>query len=273
MNQYFDRLMVNIPSGYDKDAHEKPALQLTGTGNLAIDGDILYVSTSSATKTIDLHGESVSSLVSQFPSGITVTVLQDGMAELLMLPYQSQASALPATLSLPANALWFIIGAMARSKESRKRSLLSQVAQINVAQAMGRILDWWGATLDVERYAGEPDSLFAQRMVSLKFAPNVNNIAIENILSKLGYMAVVDDGEPGTFSVDVTLPTSVSSGFSYTLENIQDTLQIAKAGGILATVVLQGLLSDTVTATDALQTAVLQSGWTPGNFTVGEFTV
>lgn len=274
MNQYFDRFMVNIPSGYDKDAHETPALQLTGSGNVAMDGDILYVASGNEAATIDLHGESVASVVSQLPSGITATKLTDGMAELLLLPYQSASGTLPLTMSLPTNNLWFIVGAMARSKESRRRSLINQVAQINAAAATGRLLDWWGATLGVERFAGEPDSLFAQRIMAMKFSPNVNNVALENLFQTLGYRTQVTDTGNGEFSVNVTLPSSPPSGFFYTTSQLQSAMNLAKAAGVIASVILQGILGDTITVSDSLSYTLGSASWTVGSsITAGEFTV
>ena len=266
--------MVHVPSGYDKQSHETPSLALNGTGNVAIQGDRLYISTSSENVTIDLHNQKVSSIISQLPSGVTGTVIQDGMAELLMLPYQYDNAALPVTLEIATNALWFIIGAMARNLESRKRSLLNQVSQINLTNSTSRILDWWGATLGVERLSEEPDILYAQRINSLKFEPNVNNIAIENILEKLGYTTTVTDTSYGTFNVTVNLPTSPPNGFYYTTSQISDTISVIKAAGVLANIILQGTLSDTIHISDSVSSVTNQASWTVGSvITVGQFTV
>lgn len=272
MNAFFDRLMVNVPGGYDKLPHDAPSLTLNGNGNIAIQGDRMYVSTTTENVTIDLHELTVSGIVNQMPSGITATVSQDGMAELLLLPYQYTNATLPVTLTIPTNGLWYIVGAMARNLESRKRSLLNQVAQINLPNATTRILDWWGATLGVERLQGEPDILYAQRIQSLKFEPNVNNIAIENIFEKLGYQTSVVDTAYGEFQVNVNLPTSPPSGFYYTTSQLADTLAIIKAAGVQASIILQGQLKDTVQVSDSISSTLSNQQWTWDSFVWGEFS-
>lgn len=273
MNAFFDRLMVHIPNGYTTDAQPISSLMLTGIGNVTIEGDRLYVATSTQNATIDLHNQSVSQIVSQLPSGVTGTVIQNGMAELLMLPSQADSATLPVTLELPSNNLWFVVGAMARNLESRKRSLLNQVGQLNAAVAEGKLLDWWGATLGVERVPSEPDILYAQRIIGLKFEPNVNNLAMENFFAKLGYTTTVTDASYGSFDVDVTLPTSPASGFTYSLSDLQTALTILKAAGVAATIVLQGALTDTVKLSDSLSYTLNNTAWTVGNVTVGQFNV
>lgn len=263
--------MVHVPGGYDKLPQDVPSLALNGNGNIAIQGDRMYVSTAAENVTIDLHDQSVSGIVNQMPTGITATVAQDGMAELLLLPYQYSNATLPVTLTIPTNGVWYTVGAMARNLESRKRSLLNQVAQINLPNATTRILDWWGATLGVERLQGEPDILYAQRIQSLKFEPNVNNIAIENIFEKLGYQTSVVDTAYGEFQVNVNLPTSPPSGFYYTTSQLAETLVIIKAGGVQASIILQGQLKDTVQVSDSISTTLSNQQWTWGNFKWGQF--
>lgn len=272
MNAFFDRLMAHIPGGINKTSQEVPSLALSGTGNVAIEGDRLYVSTSTEAVTIDLHGQTVQQIISNLPSGITGTVLQNGMAELLLLPYEAASATLPVTLNIAQNGLWFIVGMMARMLESRKRSKLSQIGQLNLAQATGQILDWWGATLGVERLSGEPDLLYAQRIVAMKFSPNVNNIALENLFETLGYTTQVSDTGYGEFSVTVTLPNTPPNGFYYTTDQVQSALNLVKAAGVIATVILQGTLSDTVTITDSISATTNNSQWTYNNFTWGEFS-
>ena len=271
MNAFFDRLMANVPGGIDKTAQEVPSLTLSGTGSIAIQGDRLYVSTSAITTTIDLHGQTVSQIASNLPSGITGTVLQDGMAELLLLPNQADSTTSPVTLNIAQNGLWFVVGMMARMLESRKRSKLSQVGQLNLATATSRILDWWGASVGVERVTGEPDLLYAQRIIGLKFSPNVNNVSMEKFFQTLGYVTTVTDTDYGKFDVNVILPTTPPNGFFYTTDQIQASLSLIKAAGTIATVILQGTLSDTVTIADSISATLNPASWTWGNFVWGEF--
>jgi len=274
MNAFFDRLMVHVPSGYDKQSHEIPALELSGTGNIAIQGDWMYVSTSTQNVTIDLHNQKISSIVNQIPSGITATVLQDGMAELLLLPYQYDSATLPVTVNIASNGLWYIVGSMARTLESRKRSLRNQVAQINLSSAIGKLLDWWGITFGIERLQGEPDVLYAQRITSLKFEPNVNNIAIENILEQLGYQASVTDTGYGSFSVTIILPKKPPNSFYYSASLLADAITMIKAAAVFMSVTLEGSLQDTIHITDTISSTLNQVAWKVGDsLTIGQFTV
>ena len=263
--------MANVPGGIDKTSQEVPSLTLSGTGSVAIQGDRLYVSTSTTATTIDLHGQTVSQVASNLPSGITGTVLQDGMAELLLLPNQAESGSLPVTLDIAQNGLWFVVGMMARMLESRKRSKLSQVGQLNLATATSKILDWWGASVGVERVNGEPDLLYAQRIIGLKFSPNVNNVSMEKFFQTLGYTTSVTDTTYGKFDVNVTLPNTPPSGFFYSTDQIQSSLSLVKAAGTIATVILQGTLSDSVAVSDSVSATLSPSSWTWGNFVWGEF--
>ncbi len=256
MNDFFGRLFANIPGGIDQSTQEVPSLVLDGVGQVAIQGDTLFVTTGNVAQTIDLHASTVSKVASQMPSGITTTVLQNGMAELLLLPSTNGYVNLPVTLSIAQNPLWFLIGTEARMLESRRRSLNAQVAQLDERAATSRILDWWGATLGVERYTGEPDSLYAQRISEFKFQPNVNNIAIENVLATMGYTSTVTDTQPANFTVDITLPRSPPNGFYYTTSQLQDAVGILKAAGTIATIVLQSAIQDTIAIADSVTTAI-----------------
>ena len=256
MNDFFGRLFANIPGGIDQSTQEVPSLVLDGVGQVAIQGDTLFVTTGNVAQTIDLHASTVSKVASQMPSGITTTVLQNGMAELLLLPSTNGYVNLPVTLSIAQNPLWFLIGTEARMLESRRRSLNAQVAQLDERAATSRILDWWGATLGVERYTGEPDSLYAQRISEFKFQPNVNNIAIENVLATMGYTSTVTDTQPANFTVDITLPRSPPNGFYYTTSQLQDAVGILKAAGTIATIVLQSAIQDTIVVSDSVTTTI-----------------
>lgn len=260
MNEFVSRLFAHIPDGYSQDALLVPALSLGGSGSLSVVGDALYITTAGAAQTVDLHSQTVAQIAAQFPKSVTATVLQDGMAELLTVSQGASDTALPATLDLPSNPLWFIVGMMARMLESRKRSLQTQAAQINLQAATTRLLDWWGASVGVGRYTGEPDILYAQRIISLKFRPNVNNTALETFFSTLGYSTVLSDTAPGTFSVNVTLPTSAKNGFYYSTAQLADSLELLKAAGVIATVLLEGSAADTLVFSDSANSTVSDPG-------------
>lgn len=272
MNGYFDRLFTHLPAGMDRDPQSIPSLQITGSGSVLILDDHLYASTATENVTIDLHGITVSSVVSQLPSGMSGTVLQSGMAEMLALPDHVESIATPVTLTIPQNPLWFLVGMMARMLESRRRNMVNQVAQLNLQAATSKILDWWGAALGVERYQSEPDLLYAQRIQAIKFQPNVNGMALQTLFSKLGYQTQVTDTSPGEFSVTVNLPNAPPNGFYYSTTQVSDALGMVKAAGVIANVILQGILIDTVSVTDSVSVTVNPQAWTWGSFTWGQFT-
>lgn len=273
MNSYFDRLMVHIPNGYTKAANEVPALHLIGQGAVSIQGDHLYITSGSSSATIDLHGQSIENIVSHLPSGVTAAVLQNNMAELLMLPDGQTWAQLPVTLNIPSNPLWYAIGWMARTLESRRRSLQSQVAQINLAAATGRLLNWWGASVGVTRIPGEPDALYAQRIMAMRFQTNVNNYAMQNILASLGYQATVVDSGYGQINVTVDLPSAPPTGFTYSIDQVTYALQQIKAAGIIAQVVLNGTMQDTVGISDSISSAMQNYPWYVDGVVVGQFSV
>lgn len=260
--------MANIPGGIDKTAQEVPSLVLNGVGNVGIQGDTLYVSTGSQTAAIDLHGSTVMQVASQMPPGITANVEQDGMAELLMLPYQAQYMPIPVTLNIAQSPLWIIVGSMARMLEARRRSLQQQVKQLDIVSATSMLLDWWGATLGVERITGEPDLLYAQRIVGMKFRPNVNNIALQQFFQSLGYTTQVIDASPGVIDVYVNLPDKPPSGFYYTTDQLQQALYMVKAAGIIANFILEGNIQDNISVTDSNSPSIHDptqyryAGWT-----------
>lgn len=272
MNAYVQRLFAHIPPGYDLSTYEVPGLSVTGTGTLVIEGDTLYATSGSNAVSIDLHGSSVESIVNHLPDGMSGQVLQNGISELLQFPEGQSIANVPVILTIPQNPIWFIVGMMARMLESRKRSRESQVAQLNLKSSTGRILDWWGASVGVERYEGEPDILYAQRISEFKFHPNVNNVAIEKVLATLGYSTSVTDTGPNQFSVQVELPTSPPQGFAYSTAQIQDAVNLLKAAGTIATIVLQGKLEDLMNISDNLSAVTNSSVWTWGNMVWGQFS-
>lgn len=273
MNSFITRLFAHIPGGVNVDMQTTPSLVLSGTGSVTLAGDILYAVSGSTGASIDLHGQTVQQIASAFPSGITAVVQQSGMADLLSLPDDATNASVPVTLSIPTNPLWYVIGMMARMLESLRRSLQTQAAQIDLQAAATRLLDWWGASLGVGRYGGEPDTLYAQRMTALRARPVANNVALEQFLTSLGYGASVIDSAYGELTATLTVPSSAPSGYIYTLSQLQDMLDQAKAAGVLAIVFAQATLQDSTASTDSLSYTLNDAAWTVGNVNVGEFNV
>lgn len=243
-------MLAHLPATAGHDAQEVPALTLSGAAGMtaSLSDLTLYLSGTSAAA-IDLHGLSVQQVAGLVPPGITATVLRDGPAELLLWPGQAggaQAGPLPVTLSLATAPLWQLLAVFARSLESRRRTLQSAIAQINIRSAVGMWLDWWAASLGITRHAGEPDSLFAARLVGTTLEPRVNNVAIEQLFAALGYTVTAADTGPGQAGVDVTYPTNPPAGFVYSQAQIVAIVGQVKAVGVQAVVNFLSAFSDAI---------------------------
>ena len=206
-------------------------------------------------------------------TGAIPTTLLNGMCELLTLADGQTSATLPATLYLPTNQLYYLIGMEARNLQGRLDSLNAQAAQINLQAAVSRLLDWWGASLGLGRYQGEPDILYAQRLVGMRFRPTQNAYSIMRLFKTLGYSADVQTTGPGQFSVQITVPGSPPSGFVYTLAQMGDILKQVKSAGYQGTVVVQASLADSVAMTDSVSATLNSSTPTVGTSIIGQFTI
>jgi hypothetical protein len=277
-----------LPGGINKDAQPVPSLQILGTGHIAIEGEIFYLTVGNQTYTVDLHARSVAQLAQAIAdTGVTYfvsttdgsvlstaaqpTVLQNGIAGLLSLPNGATSAYLPTTLQIPSNPLYFIIGMMARMLESRRRSAQSQAAQVNLQAAFAAQLDWWGANLGLSRYQGEPDTLYSQRITAMRFRPVQNGIALEDLLATLGYTATITDSAYGSFLVNITIPQSPPQGFIYSLAQLQDVIDRTKAGAVYANVEAQATLADSMAVTDSVSAILNAAPPTWGTSVWGQF--
>ncbi len=251
MNDTFTRLLANVP-GVDKSANAVNSLALNGVGTVSLQNNMLYITSGSASKTIDLNGITVSQMVSQLPNGITVTLYQDGMAELLMLPYQATNATLPVTLEIATSPTWLVTETLARLFDANRQSLAEQSAQLNLPAAMSRILDWWGASMNVPRMAAEPDPYYVNRIIGLKFRANVNNMAIDQFFETLGYTSQTVDTAPSQFSTTVQMPLSKPTSFVADSTYFTPAINSLKAAGVIGTIILQYALSDALSTSESI---------------------
>lgn len=242
-----EQLRYALPQGMHLDPQWIDALILPGSGTISVQGSQWYVQLNGTLYTFDSVGQTVSDFAALLPGA---TVLQDGMAELLALPNEVPQLSLPVTLQLPTNPLWFWLGALARLFEGQYRQLSQTVAQMDPSIATGPLLDWWGATCNVQRYPNEPDTNYAQRIVAYRFRPNVSNGALANFFSQLGYGASVTDTAPGQFTITISYPLSITT-FRYTESQLVDILNALKAVGTTALVNFANTLTDSLLALDA----------------------
>lgn len=243
------RMLQNLPDGYGKDPHAISGITLDGTGYASIEGNTLWVSTPTSSTGISLGASTASNVASVMPSGVVATVLQNGASELLLM---DGPSTLPATVQIATSPLWMLLATLARMKENRRRSLLSQVAQLNVRIATGEWADWWGAAVGVDRLAGEPDPLYVLRLVGMTLEPNVNNVAMEQLLDSLGYSSSVTDTTPGTFQVSAAFPANPPYGYLYTQAQITEIIDRIKAAGTQAVLDWLAAVTDAMTLSDSV---------------------
>lgn len=289
MNPFVDRLLANVPA-YPISTDLVPALTLTGSGHISLTGETLYLTTNNKSYSFSLYNISVSQLAQQLittgptyfiggidgsmlTASVKTTLIQNGIVELLALENGQTNASLPTTLYLPSDGFYYVAGMIARVLEGRRRTGLANVTQINLQAATGSFLDWWGASTGLPRYQGEPDVLYAQRIIGMRFRPTQNNYSIMRLLKTLGYASTVPDTGNGTFSVNITVPASPPGGFVYSLGQIADIVNQVKSAGYQGTVVAQTVLTDTATVTDTVTASVASSTWTIGSTTVGQFTI
>lgn len=255
LNAILQQMLTAIPTGVGLDADAVPSLTITGTGVVVLNDLTLYVTNTAnaTTAVLDLHNSLVSALIPQLPSGLTGTLAQDGMAELLTLATGSQA--LPVTLPIATNPLWQALAPISRALTTVSRAQAQTAGMLNPRAASGIWLDVWAATLGVTRHAGEPDALFLLRMAGQTLNPVVNNVAIANLLGTLGYPSTVTNTAPYTFTADITYPTTSPAGFVYTQAQLAAIIGDIQALGVTAVINFLNALSESAGATDALTIA------------------
>ena len=243
MNSIIQRLLVHLPSGIDQNPMKTQSILISGSGSVYLDNLSLYVTGPSSSVNIDLNGIRISSIPAQLPSGVTATVYNDGPAELLL--YEQQYGSLPVTLDVATSPLWYILAVFSRTLESTRRYLYSAVTQINARAAVGMWLDWWSASLGVQRVAGEPDYLFIKRIIGQTLTENVNNTAITELLASIGYANSVLTDSAGSMNINIQFSTAQS--FNYTQQQLTSIINIVKSAGVIANVIFQTSLTDSGT--------------------------
>jgi len=237
MNPFISRLVTNIPGGLPVPTDTFSALSLAGSGSVSLSGNTLYMTVGATSAAFDLYGLTVTQLADQINAqfGVVATSAATvGLAELLTLPNQVASSPLPVSLSLPSDPTDAVLGMMGRLLEGNKRFANAEAAQVNLQAALTRCADWWGASVGIPRFQGEPDAMYMQRLVAMRFGPTQNNFAIQKLFATLGYKAAVYDVSPGTFNVQASRAGS-STGYAYTTGQMLQILNRVKSAGYQAT--------------------------------------
>jgi hypothetical protein len=237
LNPYINQLLANIPNGYGISTETIPALQISGMGSLSLTGNTLYLTVGSQSSSYYLYSMTTQQLATDINSLTPANMLQNGIVELLQLSDGQSNAQLPATLYIPSDPTYYVLGMMARMIETRRRERISQVAQLNPQAAITRILDWWGASLGIPRYTDEPDVLYAQRVIGMRFRPTQNNYSIRRLLKSLGYDANVVDIGTGQFQAQVLNPLTPPQGFVYSIPQITEILGRVKSAGYQVSII------------------------------------
>lgn len=135
--------------------------------------------------------------------------------------------------------------------------------QANTRTATGNWLDSLGSFYGVPRQAPEPDVLYSSRMFDCSLGENVNNIAIQQVFADLGYSATVVDTTPyPSFTVTVQMPMSTPNIPVMNSSYFTPLVDMLKAAGVNATIVLQYTLGDDGNGTDSINYVVETTGFT-----------
>lgn len=259
---------------FSQDPAPYNAIQITSSGYVTVSNNVLTIYESSQETSYPLANYTLSSLVS--------TLTNNGISASLVAPVGSVSAntlldtqgSSPITLQAFSSDNFVLFKSQAAMLDNALSAINENYTIINIRTCTGPWLDYWGWFLQVPRYDNEPDSLYAERIIGLRLGHNVNNVAIENFYARMGYTTTVIDGEAGTFAVNVKLPTQPANGFYYTVAQLSDALTSLKAAGIQGTIVLQGLLQDTIHVSDAISYNLPSATWKVGDsLTIGQFTV
>lgn len=231
MNPYISRLITHIPGGLPVPQDLAPALTISGFESAAIVGTTLYLTINNESTSFDLFNITVQQLADQMSAYTAVTVAQNGIVELLTFANGQTSISLPGALYLPTDETYAVLGMMARTLEGNKRSATQEAAQMNLQVAATLCADWWGASTGIPRIQGEPDSIYTQRILNMRFRPIQNNLALEQLFATLGYSAQVTDTSPGLFAVTIQNDPSPVDGFLYTRSNLELIIDKVKSGG------------------------------------------
>lgn len=273
----FKSMMAGLAPAFSQDMMPVAVLSVTTSGFVMVADNTLSVY-GTTTQTFALGNYTMNTLVAALNSaGITANLLSPIMADVSALSLLDAkgtvTTSAPLTLMAGTSPNFLLFKPLSLVLEAAQNFGQAGLVILNIRMAKSIWLDYWGWILGVSRYQNEPDNLYAERIIGLTFGYNVNDIAIENFFEQMGYTTTVTTTGPGQFAVDVTLPTSQSGGFVYSLGQLQDALNTLKASGIVASVNLKGILSDTTTSAESISYSLVSSSWTVDNVTVGQFTV
>lgn len=238
------QLLANLGRLWNQDPNAVPTLTLTqGTGQygrVSIDQGVMYLHSGvyradmPVRQTITLQGMSLTDLVATLQSMGYVASLTSEVGSLV----SSQALNLidvqnvdfDTTLSAFTSPLWKLFYPLNRLLNRTEGDMDLAIQQMTMPSSSGSWIDYWAGFINFVRNIGEADSDFLRRIYAYLFNPDVNNIALQelikfrlstdnvqvNDLSPLNFEVVTDPKWMGNSSdIDTILMQTKSAGVDY----------------------------------------------------------
>jgi hypothetical protein len=232
-NGIFSNLLNRLNRVFSRDPKSVPAFQLkaSGNSNLVISNRVLTITTVGETipvVTINFNNPydaaksiTIADLCNQLnnTSGISVQNISTPFSGLGAIALLEGTFALSEddwyNVQIFTSTLWAIFRPLAYILETAKNDVDLAIQQLGFATAQNGFLDYWGTIFDIPRlsipmyatsdpqhnniigYTVEPDYEYSNRLLWETVKPRINNLAIENILSRgIGYETTILEYSP-----------------------------------------------------------------------------
>lgn len=188
------------------------------------------------------------------PAGWPGSSLSSVQASVLAPTFQ-QALYLQPTLNLWTSPLWRWLKPVGWELGQTAVEAAAVGVHADLLRARSYWLDRWGDYLGLARYTNEPDDLYRNRLIALRFRPNT----AMGLKVLLGY--TITTTAPATYEVLVPMPLSPSTtAFSYSQDQIADIVDEQNTAGFDAILDWELSPSDQVVLSDSLTYSVTTNG-------------
>ena len=261
----FDSLIrQNLGLGINIGSEGVPCLQITPPAGttpalLTVQNERLSLVASGSGVSFDLSSETLGGLVNLLqtnlpgwsvtllppPEGFAVSSLS-GLSASVLEDVLNQDLSQNSTVKMYTSVLWLILKPVSQALSQLGSAVLSIPDEAYVTRAEGRWLDRWGDYLGAPRYQGEPDPLYRNRLILLRFTPRTP-LALQ---SQFGFQTVTTSPA----NVQIIYPAAYQNypTFQYTSEEVGDTYsQLIPVGFTVTINVVAQTLSDTLSMSDS----------------------
>lgn len=194
-----DILAAFPPSLYSHDPQAVAVLTVTVGTSWRVDGDLLEISGGAIPFVCDLREFTLGALATALTTaGYTTTVRSGwaGFAATTLIDGAGRFADSPNLLGF-TTVLFRLLRSLVLVWDLLADDLDTGIAQMDLRQAAGQWLDWWGALYGVPRPSLEADARYRTRIQYYTLKPRSNNVAIADAIGAvLGVVATVEDGEP-----------------------------------------------------------------------------